>query len=362
MVLSNMPSFALQVPQGRPMSFAIFNTLRDFTALALLCYLLSACSVNGTYPDASEPDAAKLRFIANTENATLDYYDAQHCEGLTTGMLNNILMADTGRRVDMKVAPPADAKSYLEIKLKPGKEAFLRINTNGGFYVCGNAFNFTPQPREEYELTLDTAPGRCTMLLQRLTHIRGKDLRRPLPMFETGLPACNGRSPLFPKPFPDTPQRIALINAIVEASALSMPDDVENPHGLHEKLDSLITERKAQLGPVKLPEEYWAQYLQNLKVFEDEAGNKHERSLEFYKSVYRMRLQGTEDEVLKQWLHPTDETVRARVVANDKMMAQYYENTTKGVALETVNRHLKRMSQLDSRFDVCERFSGCWQY
>lgn len=344
------------------MLFTTIKVLKVSTAFALACCLLSACSVNGTYPDASEPDAAKLRFISKAQNSTLDYFDADHCEGLTTGMLNNILMADTGRRVDMKISPPADAKSYLEIKLKPGKDAFLRVNTNGGSYVCGNAFNFTPEPGEEYELTLDTDPGKCTTLLQRLTRVNGRDMRRPLPMFETGLSACNGRSPLFPKPLSETPQRAALINLIVEDSALKIPGDGVSPHRSHEKIDSLIIERKLLIGPISLPNEYWAQYRHNLKVYEDEATNNHLRSLEFYKNVYRMRLQGTQDEVLHQWLSPTDQAVEARVVANDKIMVQYYENTKKSMALETVNRHLKRMSQLDMRFDVCEQFAECWKY
>ena len=37
-------------------------------------------------------DAAKLRFISNTSNTTIDVYDAEHCMGQTTGMLNNIFL------------------------------------------------------------------------------------------------------------------------------------------------------------------------------------------------------------------------------------------------------------------------------
>ena len=74
-------------------------------ALSALFVLLGGCSVNGSYPDAIEPDAAKLRFVANTSNATLDYFDAAHCDGQTTGILNNMLLSDTARRVGMTQGP-----------------------------------------------------------------------------------------------------------------------------------------------------------------------------------------------------------------------------------------------------------------
>ncbi|WP_071870597.1 hypothetical protein [Atopomonas hussainii] len=344
------------------MQLSFLNATQTVIAVGVLCSLLSACSVNGTYSDAREPDAAKLRFIANAPNATLDYYDAQYCEGLTTGMLNNMLMANAERRAGMKVAPPADTKSYLEIKLQPGKEAFLRVNTNSGSSVCGNAFNFTPQSGGEYELVFATEPGRCTTLLRRLTHINGGDVRSPLPMFETGLPACSGRSPLFPAPLPSTPQRNALIDAIIETSATSIPHVPEMKYDLEGKLDKLVVERKTLIGSLKLPDEYWAQYRRNLEILEDDLNNSHERALEFYKNVYRMRLQRTEDEVLEQWLMPKDGAIRERVAANDKAMVLYYANTAKSVALETMDNHLARMSQLDQQFGVCERFLDCWRY
>lgn len=91
----------------------IFPSLRALTALVLMS-LLAGCSLNGTYPDATEPDAAKLRFISNTSNTTIDVYDPQHCMGQTTGMLNNIFLVDTRRRVDMSVPPPAKARGLLE--------------------------------------------------------------------------------------------------------------------------------------------------------------------------------------------------------------------------------------------------------
>lgn len=146
----------------------VFPSPRALTALVLTS-LLAGCSVNGTYPDATEPDAAKLRFISNTSNTTIDVYDAQHCMGQTTGMLNNIFLVDTRRRVGMSVPPPAKARGLLEFKLAPGKETMLMINTNGGSYVCGKSMSLTPKAGEEYEVTFDMARGICTTSLQRLT-------------------------------------------------------------------------------------------------------------------------------------------------------------------------------------------------
>ncbi|WP_397448245.1 hypothetical protein [Pseudomonas sp. NA-150] len=347
------------------MPFPLFRPLRAVTAIAVLSSLLSGCSFHGSYPDATESDAAKLRFISNTQNSTLDVYDAQHCEGQTTGMLNNMFVVDTRRRAAMSVAPPADARGYLEVKLKPGKDTFVLLNTNGGYYVCGNAFNFTPQPGEEYEVTLNAGPGQCMTQLQLLKHVNGKDVRRPIPMFSTGLTACAGRAPLFPKSLADTPQRIDLINRIVEASSqttlLLYSKDLEGQSASPEKLDTLIAERKVLMGEVKLPDDYWAQYRQNLIAFFDEESGIQARTLKFYKDIYRKRLERTEDEVLEHWLQPTDEALRARVLANNKLMVAYYENTGKSVKLETINHHLQRMSQLDERYGVCARFEKCWQ-
>ncbi|MCO7612747.1 hypothetical protein NJH83_21155 [Pseudomonas chlororaphis] len=47
-----------------------FSALWTLLIAALSCQLLSACSVSGTYPDATQADAAKLRFVANASNVT----------------------------------------------------------------------------------------------------------------------------------------------------------------------------------------------------------------------------------------------------------------------------------------------------
>lgn len=343
----------------------MLHFLRIFSALSLVS-LLSACSVNGSYPDATEPDAAKLRFISNTQNSTLDFFDAQNCAGRTTGILNNFLMADTKRRVGMIVPPPEKARGLLEVKLAPGKPVFMRINTNGGNYVCAKAISFTPQAGKEYEVTFDMAEGSCITTFQRLLRFNGKDRRIPQPMFETPLQACAGSTPMFPKQIAQTPKRTALINTIVDTNVqvfkMMNPDTPVQPPSTPKSLEEQIAKRKAAMGSFTLPEAYWTEYRQNFALLNEEAAAQETRTMEFYKEVYRYRLSVTEDAVLEQWLNPTDNITRDRVAANDKVMTAYYTNTRKSVMVEVINHHLARMSQLDQRFDVCARFDKCWHY
>ena len=347
-----------------------FYSLRTVAIGALLSALLGGCSVNGTYPDATEPDAAKLRFVANTQNATLDYFDGAHCDGQTTGILNNLFMGDTKRRVGMSVAPPADARGYLEIKLKPDQDAYLRINTLGSYSVCGTGFNFTPQRNGEYELTFDSGRGQCTALLQRVQRIDGKDVRTPLPIVHKGVPACVGRSPLFPKlpdALPDTPHRVTLIDQIIDSSVISRmkpdPSQDNSSRMTPEKLDSLITERKGKLG-FTMPDDYWALYRQNLIAFDDEAAGNKAETLKRYKDEYRLRLQRLDDQQLEQWALPEDKSAKpANKAAFEqyKAMALYYFQASKTVLIETIDHHLDRMAQMDARYGVCERYSECWK-
>src|SRR3989344_9255472 len=88
------------------------NRLLLCSLLAVCLLFVLGCSGRGTYSDSLDPRAAKVRFIAYAENATLDYYDADHCEGKTTGLLNNWFFTHSRRRVDMRVAPPANASAY----------------------------------------------------------------------------------------------------------------------------------------------------------------------------------------------------------------------------------------------------------
>ncbi|MGY2316564.1 hypothetical protein ACW9I6_17935 [Pseudomonas sp. SDO5522_S412] len=348
------------------MSLSLLHSPRAFIALALVT-LLSGCSVHGTYPDAAEPDAAKLRFIPNTTNSTLFVYDAQHCMGETTGILNNMFLVDTKRRVDMLVPPPPTARGLLEIKLAPGKDTMLMINTNGSSYVCGKAFNLTPKAGEEYEVTFELQGRQCSTLLQRLTRLDGKDVRIPQPLFETGMPSCEGKGPIFGKLLPDTPQRMVLIDRILDERAQSITaivseNKVDRMQTSPQELDELISKRKALMGSYTLPPDYWNQFRQNYELSNQESAGRLARALGFYTEVYRQRLRGTEDAVLEQWMQPTDSAIKSRVAENDKLMVQYYVNTRKSVTMEVVNHHMERMAQLDQRFDVCAHFDKCSRY
>ncbi|AMN78013.1 MULTISPECIES: hypothetical protein [Pseudomonas] len=337
--------------------------LRAFSTLSLVS-LLSACSINGSYPDATEPDAAKLRFISNTQNSTLDFFDAQHCAGRTTGMLNNSLMTDTQRRVGMIVPPPEKARGLLEVKLAPGKPVFMRINTNGSGYVCAKAISFTPEAGKEYEVTFDVAEGSCITTFQRLQRFNGKDERIPQPMIESPLQACAGSTPMFPKQIPETPKRAALIGSIVDTNLqlfkMMNPQTPVEPPSTPKSLEDQIAKRKAAMGSFTLPEAYWTQYRQNFTLLNEDAAAQEARTMGLYNEVLRYRLSVTEDAVLEQWLNPTDTTTRDRVAENDKVMAAYYINTRKSVMVEVLNHHLARMGQLDQRFEVCAHFDKCW--
>lgn len=161
--------------------------------------LVAGCGINGTYPDASDSDAAKLRFASNLTSATLDYFDDAHCDGKTTGILNNLLMPNTRRRVGMLAPPPNSNKSYLEIKLKPGKDAYFRANTNGGSYVCAVAFNLVPKAGAEYELNFNGNGYFCSITLEEIEQHDSNTSRKPVPIRREPPKACEGANPLFPK-------------------------------------------------------------------------------------------------------------------------------------------------------------------
>ncbi|WP_455924886.1 hypothetical protein [Pseudomonas putida] len=325
---------------------------RSAPALLLASSLLGGCSFHGTYPDATEPDAAKLRFIANTSNATLDIFDSEHCEGRTTGLLNNLFARDTQRRVGISVPPPADARGYLEIKLAPGHDQFMRLNTLGSYSVCTIAFNFTPVAGAEYEVMFDTGGGRCEGQLRRLRKVDGKDVRTPVPMLETGVQACAGTSPMFPSraPQPDTPQRLALIDGILASGTKGMP---ANPPMVWPKtLDQLVDERKAKLGFV-LPDAYWAQYRQNMQAYQAFADTRGARALQQTTDEFRVRLRASDDDMLQRSANDPAGVARA--------VRMYYTQAAKRAALDTVTLLTSSMGKLDAQYDVCARYSDCWK-
>lgn len=336
-------------------------------ATLALPVLLAGCSFHGNYPDAPEPDAAKLRFVANTENATLDYFDGAHCLGQNTGLLNNLFSRDTDRRVGMSFAPPADAKGYLEIKLAAGQEAYLRVNTLGSYSVCGASFNLTPEANAEYELTFKSAGRQCTTLLERVKRVDGKDVRTPVILENKGLPACNGSGPLFPKTFPETPLRTQLIDQIIDnAITPAMKPDPAQAGRLRmseQKLDEVIAQRKAKLG-VEMPADYWTLYRTNLVAFQNETISNSAQTLQRYKDEYRRRLQYLNDQQLEMWSEPEGDSgvpADAAAFAQYKSMLLYYVQSQKVVLSATVNHHLERMEKMDEQFAVCERYPQCWK-
>ncbi|TWC56661.1 hypothetical protein FBY04_107236 [Pseudomonas sp. SJZ080] len=346
------------------------RSTRAIAVAALLSAVLSGCAVKDTYTDATEPDAAKVRFIANTSNAKLYYYDPEHCEGRVTGELNNLYARDTERRVGMSVAPPADAKGFLEIKVKPDQDNYLHLGTSGSNWVCVTSLSLAPERNAEYEVTLNLRDGRCGVLLNQLKRIDGRDVRLPMPVMDKGLPACVGRGtsfPILPPVLPDTPHRVMLIDQIFDSATIAQmkPDPAKDSSARFtpEKLDKLIAERKAKLG-FTLPDDYWALYRQNLIAFDEEAAGNKAETFKRYSDKYRLRLQRLTDQQLEQWAHPEDKASRpTHFVASEerKTMTKFYVQTSQNLLLETINHHLDRMAQMDRQYGVCARYSECWK-
>ncbi|NWE12951.1 hypothetical protein [Pseudomonas yamanorum] len=162
---------------------------------ALFVSVLAGCAAKSNYVDATEPDAAKLRFVSNSSNAKLYYLDDQHCAGREAGALNNLYVPDTPRRAGMIVPPPAKARGFLEIKVKPGTEGYVFVSTDGYSWMCGFQIGLTPEANAEYEVTLNVRGNKCGVELSRLGRVDGKDVRVPMPAVQNGTPACLGMKP-----------------------------------------------------------------------------------------------------------------------------------------------------------------------
>jgi len=317
-----------------------------------LCILLSGCSVNGSYPEVVDPNPAKLRFVANVDNASLIFFTAERCEGYTTGVLNNMFVRDTSRRVNMSFAPPADARGYLEIKLKPAQPAFLM--------TCGSsAFNLTPAPGAEYELTVDSVNSRCVVSLQQVERVDGKTLRTSLPLEHKGLAACMGASPIFPVvPLPDTPERVAMIDRIIDASMT--PDmkvdsvEVTRLRRPPDKLEKEIAARKAGLW-FTFPEDYWAQYRRHITAFDHEMSQVNALALARYREAFGLRLRQYDDQTLGAWGGPAAEKLT-------REMREFYFSTDTELAHQAFRRLVVPMAQLDDEYGVCLRSTSCWKW
>ncbi|MDO7928879.1 hypothetical protein Q6A51_18995 [Pseudomonas sp. KFB-139] len=343
-----------------------FSQLRVLGAVTAFAILLSGCGINGTYPDFNGPDAAKLRYISKLESATLDVFDTEHCDGQTTGLMNNLFVANTSRRAGMSIPPQEGIKAYYELKLKPGHELFLRTNTLTTGTVCGTSFNFTPQSGAEYELTFNYAGNQCQAVLNRLHQLNGTVTRSPIPLVYKGLPSCTGSNAIFPKPVeaqPSTPERTALIDQIIKESlteemkVTAVPAD-QLPTA--EKLDKAVNDRK-QFVTITLPDAYWAEYRQNVQTFANDVNSTKERSLKFYNDFYRTQLERQTTEDLKV-LTPGSKTANlTRLLLSNNEMLQYYNRTTREVMRQNLSDNLNRMADLDKRYGVCERFINCWK-
>lgn len=342
-------------------------SLRALAALFAVPILLAGCSFNGSFPDSNASDAAKLRFISNMESATLNLFDTEHCDGRTTGLLNNLFAANTKRRADMRAAPPEGAKAYLEIRVDPGKDTLLMTNSVSTGSVCGSAFNFTPQSGAEYELTFNRKGSQCVSTLERLDYVLGKVSRTGVILVNKGLPSCAGRNALFPKApegLPDTPERTALMDLIIEESiiekmkpALSDPIQVA---GKDEFIEKGIAERKAKIG-FTLPDAYWAEYRDSLTRFAQDVNRQKEHALQRYKEGYRADLRQLDTEALKTLVPDSETADVSKSLALNNGMLQYYERVSKDFLKEALREHVNRLADLDRRYAVCERFANCWK-
>lgn len=342
-----------------------FFTGRVLGAVAFTL-ILSGCSVSGTYPDAVEPDAAKLRFISDMSSATLSVLDEQHCAGQTTGILNNLFLANTRRRVDMSMPPLSEKTPYLEIRLPPNKELLLHLNTQGTGSVCGMAFTLTPQSNAQYELTFDRAGSQCMAMLKRLHSVQGQVVRSPVPLVNKGIASCMGASALFPAPpasLPATPDRDALIEQIVSQSIIAemKPDATAlNESVRTEAIDLVVNKRKDQMN-LDLPDAYWTQYRQNVANYLVQAQGVRASALDQYKVEYRARLSRLDTPSVKALVPDTEATDVTQALATNGAMLQFYRRLNEQLQKEVMADNWARMAELDKRYRVCERYPQCWQ-
>ncbi|WP_347927170.1 hypothetical protein [Pseudomonas helvetica] len=342
-----------------------FFTGRVLGAVAF-ALILSGCSVSGSYPDATELDAAKLRFISDMSSATLSVLDEQHCGGQTTGILNNLFLANTRRRVDMSMPPVSDKTPYLEIRLSPNKELLLHLNTQGTGSVCGMAFTFTPQSGAEYELTFNRAGSQCMTMLKRLHQVPGQVARSPVPLVNKGIPSCMGANALFPVPakgLPATPERDGLIEQIVSQSIITemKPGATSLSESAQvEAVDLVVNKRKQQMN-LDLPDAYWVQYRQNVATYLVQTQGIKANAFDQYKVEYRTRLSRLDTPSIKALVPDTQATDVTQALATNGAMLQYYHRLNEQLQKEVMANNWARMAELDKRYGVCERYAQCWQ-
>ncbi|WP_407297393.1 hypothetical protein [Stutzerimonas zhaodongensis] len=345
-----------------------FALLRTSGAIfvAVVALMVGGCSIQGTYTDSTEPDAAKLRFISDLSSATLGVFDEKHCDGRTTGILNNLFVPNSGRRVGMAVEPPASADAYLEISIPAGRELYLHLNSQDTSTVCGNGFNLTPRSGSEYEITFNGDGNRCRVSLASLNQVDGQVARLPVPVVYRGLAGCDGSNGLFPKrtkPQPETPQRTAMIDKIIESSMIEemqpKPESVAEADRLALR-EKTIEERKQQMQ-YSLPAAYWEEYRSQVAKFAADVDNLKSDALQRYKNEYRHRLGQLDTDELRKLVPDTNATDLSLSLLQNNAMLNYYHGLEKQILKESLSSHFSRMADLDRRYDVCKRFVNCWK-
>jgi hypothetical protein len=129
----------------------------------------------------------KLRFVASTDNASVDYYDAAALRWPDHRLAQQPASSSTAIAPGRHEcgATGKGSRATWKSNCRPSKEMYLKVNTQTGYAVCGarvSASNLSAI--HEYEADLRPHQGRqcITSLLQRVQRIDGKDLRTPIPI------------------------------------------------------------------------------------------------------------------------------------------------------------------------------------
>lgn len=175
------------------------------------------------------------------------------------------------------------------------------------------------------------------------------------------LAGCAGQ----PQPLPDTPHRTQLIGQIVAKSGMVRTlDSLQQapPAKPLPSVDELIAERKQLMGFL-LPDAYWALYRDNLEQFKLEMAEVKVKSLTEYKRLYRTQLVKASDSQLETLATAQDmeaTPVFKKVLGSDMDITLLYFDMVRVETVVAVQRHLKRMAQMDVQYDVCSRYKACW--
>ncbi|HEY0288512.1 MAG TPA: hypothetical protein VGC62_16135 [Pseudomonas sp.] len=181
------------------------------------------------------------------------------------------------------------------------------------------------------------------------------------------LPGCAALQP--PRPaFPDTPERSALMDRIVEKSMmvkLSKNNEAKpKPSTPQLSTQQLIEARKKDMG-FSMPEDYWLLYAQNLETFKEDVSQNDAKTLTLYKLLYRATLTKATDQELVTLANTNANDMESTptfksVVKNPAQLTMAYFQTGNLVTGAAIGRHLKRMREMDTIYNVCPRYKNCW--